>query len=76
MIKCRVCGCEFPPVIDKHYITRDNGESGISVVFKSIEGKLYDTFDCPACGCQSIVQERKRIYIPCIDSDGEEDDNE
>lgn len=26
---------------------------------------LYDTFDCPSCGCQIAVQERKRIYIPC-----------
>ena len=55
MIKCKVCGCEFTPVIDKHYITRDNGESGISTAFKHVEGNLYDTFDCPACGCQIIA---------------------
>lgn len=34
MIKCKICGCEFVPVIDKHYIARDNGESGMSTVFK------------------------------------------
>lgn len=63
MIKCKVCGCEFTPVIDKHYIARDNDESGLSTVIKHIEGNLYDTFDCPACGCQIVVQERKRSLI-------------
>lgn len=63
MLKCKVCGCEFTPVIDKHYVARDNGESGISTCFKSVEGNLYDTFDCPACGCQIIAQERKRVYV-------------
>ena len=63
MIKCKVCGCEFTPVIDKHYITRDNGESGISTAFKHVEGNLYDTFDCPECGCQIITQKRKRGYV-------------
>lgn len=67
MIKCKVCGCEFTPVIDKHYIARDNGESGIATAFKSTEGKLYDTFDCPACGCQIIAQERKRNYYPYVE---------
>lgn len=63
MIKCKICGCEFVPVIDKHYITRDNSESGAATVFKRIEGNIYDTFDCPACGCQIIAQERKRNFV-------------
>lgn len=73
MIKCKVCGCEFAPVIDKHYITRDNGESGISTVIKHIEGNLYDTFDCPACGCQIVVQERKRSLTDASILEGETD---
>lgn len=60
MLECKICGCKFPPVIDKHYISRDNGESGVSTVLRKVEGNLYDTFDCPSCGCQMIVQERKR----------------
>lgn len=63
MIKCKVCGYEFTPVIDKHYIARDNGESGISAAIKHTEGNTYDAFDCPTCGCQIIAQERKRVYI-------------
>lgn len=63
MIKCKICGCEFVPVIDKHYIARDNGESGMSTVFKHTEGNTYDAFDCSSCGCQIIAQERKRKLI-------------
>lgn len=60
-IKCNICGSEFVPSIDKHYIARDNGKTGVSEAFSHNEEKLYDTFDCPVCGCQVIVQERKRI---------------
>ena len=76
MIKCKVCGCEFTPVIDKHYITRDNGESGISTAFKHVEGNLYDTFDCPACGCQIIAQGRKRTFIDACFAEEVDDDEE
>lgn len=74
MIKCKICECEFTPVIDKHYIARDNGESGISAAFKCIEGNTYDAFDCPACGCQIIAQERKRAYIDTRFVEEDEDD--
>lgn len=61
MIKCKVCGYEFMPVAIKHYISRDNDYEGLAAAFKKEEAKLYDTFDCPYCGCQVIAQERKRI---------------
>lgn len=66
MIKCNVCGCEFTPTIDKHYVSRDIGETGVAEVLKHVEEKLYDAFDCPACGCQIVTQERKRLFIPCV----------
>lgn len=28
MLKCKICGTEFPPVMDKHYIARENGIQG------------------------------------------------
>lgn len=75
-IKCNVCGCEFPPVAERHYIARDDGKTGVVAVFQSNEEKLYDAFDCPMCGCQVIAKERKRSYIPYIETDDEEADNE
>ena len=28
MLKCKICGTEFPAIKDKHYITRDNVVNG------------------------------------------------
>lgn len=76
MIKCNFCGCEFPAIIKKHYIARDNGKSGLAVAFGSEpEERLYDAFDCPICGCQIIAQERKRSYIPFNNSNEEDADD-
>ena len=75
-IKCKICGCEFTPVIDKHYIARDNSEFGISTAFKHIEENIYDAFDCPACGCQVIAQERKRGLIDVSTLEEETDTSE
>lgn len=80
MIKCKVCGHEFQPVLKNHYISRDCEKSSSSVVTfldGRAEGSLYDSFDCPACGCQSTPQERKRVYvIPSHYKAEEEDENE
>lgn len=81
MIKCNVCGCEFPAVVDKRYTARDNTKTGFAATLGRDEEKLYDAFDCPMCGCQVIVQERKRDYIPCVEIETEtkidfEDDEE
>lgn len=65
MLKCKICGTEFHPIKDKHYITRDDGKIGMAAAFGSNpEEKLHDAFDCPMCGCQIIAQDRKREYIP------------
>jgi len=75
MLKCKVCGCKFPAITEKHYIARDNGKSGLAVAFGSeSEERLYDAFDCPMCGCQIVAQERKRDYTP-VDYSDEEDTN-
>ena len=64
-MKCKVCGTNFELKVDNHYIARDGMviRTGISSLVGSSneESKLYDTFDCPVCGCQNVVQERKRI---------------
>lgn len=76
-IECKICGCEFNPIIERHYVSRDEGKSGVMAVFASHpEEKLYDTFDCPECGCQAVVQERKRKYVDIPLVDEEEESNE
>ena len=63
-IKCKVCECEFNPTVERHYISRSEGKTGLAAALgNEHETKLFDTFDCPQCGCQNIAQQRKREYI-------------
>lgn len=63
MYKCKVCNKEFELRRKDHYIARDNGKTGLSSLVGGSEEELYDTFDCPHCGCQNVMQKRKRNYI-------------
>lgn len=73
MLECKVCGTKFNAIIERHYLARDNGKTGLAVAFGSTaEECLYDAFDCPMCGCQVIAKERKRDYIPFISTDKED----
>lgn len=60
MLKCKVCGKEFEANMDRHYISRDEVRTGALANLSNSEVKLYDSFDCPSCGCQVLAQERKR----------------
>lgn len=73
-IKCSVCACEFIPEKNEHYISRDEAKTGLSTIAGGFEEKLYDTFDCPQCGCQIVMQERKRVFYD--KNVKEEDDND
>lgn len=64
MLECKICGTKFNAVIERHYLARDNGKTGLA----------YDAFDCPMCGCQVIAKERKRDYISFVKED--EDDEQ
>lgn len=75
MLECKVCGTKFNAIIERHYLARDNGKTGLAVAFGSTaEECLYDAFDCPMCGCQVIVKERNRDYISFVKED--EDDEQ
>lgn len=76
MYKCKICGKEFELQKGEHYVTRDAGQSGIAKVIVSTEEKIYDTFDCPHCGCQNVMQERKRNYSFTVAVAEEEDEKE
>lgn len=60
MLKCKICGCEFNAVLEKHYISRDERKTGFAAISGGSEVAEYDTYDCPQCGCQFIAQPRKR----------------
>lgn len=62
-LKCKICGTEFPALIERHYISRDSTKTGFAAAFgSSDEPTIFDTYDCPNCGCQVIAQPRKRNY--------------
>lgn len=58
-IKCRVCGFEWTPTKEDHYIARE-GTQAIVFVKDPGEPALYDAWDCPVCGAQFAVEGRKR----------------
>lgn len=63
ILTCKVCERDFALIIEKHYIARDVMRiGGVTVALSGqTEAKIYDAFDCPHCGCQNIIQERKFI---------------
>jgi hypothetical protein len=63
-LKCKICECEFVPEKKEHYVSRDGVKTGFSSLAAGMEADIYDTFDCPQCGCQNIVGDRKReLYM-------------
>lgn len=58
-IKCRVCGFEWTPTKEDHYIARADEKARI-LVNDPGEPALYDAWDCPVCGAQFAVEGRKR----------------
>lgn len=70
---CVACGRDFPLIFEAHYISKDPGKTGLSALAGGDEPALYDTFDCPHCGCQNRIQKRNRVYseedCPCPDED-------
>lgn len=63
LYECKVCGSEFKLNIDNHYIAKDDRVTGIATVVKKEEEKIYDAYDCPICGCQNLIQDRKRRLL-------------
>lgn len=74
---CKVCGREFPLMVEDHYIAQDPRKIGAIANFVNTDKAIeYDAFDCPHCGCQNIMQTRKPIWLPeaceCKEEFGEE----
>lgn len=66
MTACKVCGRDFPLMSEEHYVARGIMETGVIPAIKGQEeATQYDAFDCPHCGCQNVMQERKNPSCPC-----------
>lgn len=80
MATCRICGREFPLIIEEHYISKEPGKTGIAAIAGGTAPMLWDSFDCPHCGCQNRVQQRNRLSdilgqdLPLDDDEEDEDD--
>ena len=61
---CPVCGNEIALRAENHYIARDDVECGVSTAIRSVEPQTFDAMDCIFCGCQLILQPRKRLCEP------------
>lgn len=77
-MKCKICGKEFELKKDSHYIAREEEVTGIATIARNEEVSLWDSFDCPYCGCQNTVQKRLRIarsrlYVTELKSEDTED---
>lgn len=70
-IHCGVCGGEFVPTLNRHYISRADTKTGIAEMLSHCEEAIHDAFDCPYCGCQVCVQSRERPYILTDEEDEE-----
>ena len=69
--ECQICGALFEPNKVNRYLAVEK-EAPIMAVFTS--PVTYECFDCPKCGCQNRVNERKGGCI--IDKQGEVDTDE
>lgn len=54
-IKCKVCGNRYTPDIKNRYEARLSSETVVTLIKSA---KVAECFDCPQCGCQTIVNER------------------
>ena len=61
---CEVCGREFALMHENRYTARNSEVSALYATFANVpESTLWDAFDCPYCGCQNRVAERKREVL-------------
>lgn len=61
MATCCACGRDFPLIAEEHYVSKEPALTGLSAVAGGREPSLWDSFDCPHCGCQNAIQRRNRL---------------
>ena len=66
MTTCKVCGRDFPLLVEEHYVAQDPKATGVVAAMASTDKVYeYDAIDCPFCGCQNVLQQRKPMACCC-----------
>lgn len=73
-ITCGVCKKEFDLMHERRYTAREEGRIGVASISGGLEPLLFDAFDCPFCGCQNIVGNRKREMCECCCEEEEDEE--
>lgn len=76
MTTCGVCGRDFALIAEDHYVASDNLKTRMIGAFGGTEPDIYDAYDCPHCGCQNIMQTRKRLHLQGMLSVAEDETKE
>ena len=81
MTTCKVCGRDFALMEEEHYTAREPQKTGVLANLANTDvARMFDAFDCPHCGCQNIMQERKPFWfidnVECDCDCEEEEENE
>lgn len=50
MLECKICGCKFNAIEERHYISRDNGKTGLAVAFGSTNEETLSDVRMPGSG--------------------------
>ena len=85
MYTCKICGRDFPLLIEEHYVAQDPQKVGAFANLVSTDRAFeFDAIDCPHCGCQNVLGERKVPFFAdrrtedncsvCVHTDCKEDE--
>ena len=64
MTICKVCGRPFALNAEEHYVT-ERAPGSVPGIFMVGRENFADAFDCPHCGCQNVMQDRRKEACPC-----------
>ena len=77
MTTCKICGRDFPLMAEEHYVARDTEKKGVIPALSGQDEAIqYDAFDCPYCGCQNVMQERKFALEATVFTEYENEEEE
>ena len=74
MHKCTVCSRVFELRKENRYIAEAKKTTSLLMLATGTDSVLYDTVDCPYCGCQQILHARERVFVEeasIVDCEGE-----